>query len=112
MHYMRGHRSVYLSLFNEEIITPLPVALRRGRSELLLQKRNEKLAHRYWWLVKIKGKQYHVALNDLEQEFDIAAFTIAKRLCESECTSILKTLNTDKPASAFFKTKYPYLNWQ
>lgn len=104
---VRGHRTAYLSLLDDEK-NETPVLSRKGRSELLITKRNELLAHRHYYYVKIKRKQFPDAINDLIIEFHIRERTIIDLLQKTE---ILQELNKKKPTLSYFKGKYPYLQW-
>jgi hypothetical protein len=106
---LRGHRSIFTSLFPDDTTTAPAVVERKGRSEVLLLKRNEALICRYYWLVKIEAKQYQITLAQLEDEFFISERTIIDILQQN--SGILKALVTDKTNTSFFKKKYPWLSW-
>ena len=108
---LRGHRT-YLSLFKSEttaetLDTPLE---KRGRNEQLIQKRNELLIHHHYFYYKIKGLQYHIGLQNLENEFFITERTIIDIVQNSH--SIIKELRNLSPEVHYFKKKYPFMDWQ
>lgn len=108
---LRGHRT-YLSLFDdpEPSADPLPEPKeRKGRSEELHTERNVLLIHRYYYLVKLKGRNYHDTLSILQLEFFISQRTITNTV--DEFTALLKELNATKPELHYFKAKYPHLIW-
>jgi hypothetical protein len=108
---LRGHRTAYLSLFDEpENLTPTPLQMRgaRGRSEQMIEKRNELLAHRHYYYIKIERRQYQDTLNILENEFFLCQRTIVDVFQRND---ILKYLNAKKPEKKYFKEKYPWMMW-
>lgn len=82
---------------------------RKGRSEQLHQLRNEMLVHRYYYHVKIGGKQYAKTLEILQQELFISERTIVNTV--SECSAMLRELNEKKPTLKYFNDKYPFFKW-
>lgn len=104
---LRGHRT-YLELFDLPTTTAEKPE-RRGRSEILHSKRNHLLIHRYYYHIKIEGKQYAKTLQDLEDELFIAQRTIIDTVAANR--DLLKELNTIKPAVGYFRKKYPYMVW-
>ena len=57
---LRGHRSIFTSLFPEETKNTdvLEAPERKGRSEMLILKRNELLVCRYYYYVKMRRLEY------------------------------------------------------
>lgn len=106
----RGH-NIYLSLFDNEKPSIAPKAERRGRSEILVERRNELLLHRHFYYYKIKRVQYHIGLQALEQEFFLTERTIVDIVQNDN--SILKNLKAINPDDAkYFKRKYPFMSWE
>ena len=106
----RGSRSIFTSLFeNENVLTEVVAPERKGRSPILLKKQNEKLIHRYYYYIKITRKQYQDTLTILEDEFTLSQRTIINIISQEHQS--LRTLNTNKPDTNFFKRKYPYFVW-
>jgi predicted transcriptional regulator len=108
---MQRGRNIYLSLFDNEKLQPAPVVERRGRSEMLVQRRNELLLHRHFFYYKIKRVQYHIGLQALEQEFFLTERTIVDIVQNDNV--VLKTLKSINPDDAkYFKRKFPFMNWE
>jgi len=106
---LRGHVSLYKSLFNEET-SARAKPQRKGRNEVHLQSRNELLVHRYWYYVKIKGLNYPQTLDILENiEFFLTPGTIAWII---KCNfNVITELKAARPDAAYFKKKYPFMVW-
>jgi hypothetical protein len=105
---LRGHRTAYLSLFDEPETRAIPTPERRGRSEELINKRNELILHRHYYYIKIMSRQYGVTLKALEEEFFLSQRTITDIFQQSV---LLKELNQMKPGVKYFKEKYPFMVW-
>lgn len=105
-----GKRTVYTSLFPQEVTAPPDETPdRKGRSEDLLLKRNLLLVSRYYYFVKLRGFQYHTTLKQLEKELFLTQRTITNILMgERAFLNELKKHNTDVPV---FKKKYPFMLW-
>lgn len=109
---LRGHRTTYLSLFDAPltvVVNNTPQTERRGRSEALVIKRNELLLHRYYYYIKIKGRQYQATLEMLENEVYLTQRTIVDAMQRN--SPMLKDLNAIKPDLKYFKEKFPFMNW-
>lgn len=109
---LRGNRSIYNSLlFPEETLSATLAAPpeRKGRSEELINRRNELLICRYYYYVKMKGRQYEPALSALETELFISQRTIIDTVQRN--AELLKQLFTTRPEISYFRTKYPWLTW-
>lgn len=106
---MRGNRSIYISLFENEVHSIPKTVERKGRSEALILKRNELLICRYYYCVKILNLQYHVAIIKLENEFFISQRTIIDMISKND--GILKTFLITKPTVKYFRDRYPFMAW-
>lgn len=107
---MRGSQAIFASLFNDSPnLTVVSSTLRKGRNDVLVQKRNDCLIHRYYFLVKLEGRQYLAALEQLENEFYISQRTITDII--SEESAKLRQLHANKPEAKYFKSIYPHLTW-
>ena len=108
---LRGHKTIYLSLFDNPPESSSPKTKeRKGRNELLHTKRNELLIHRYYFYTRVAGRQYGHALNIMEQEeFFISERTIINTVMAN--SELLTELNSRRPDKKFFKDKYPFMNW-
>lgn len=98
-----------MNLFDEPDQPLIKSAERRGRSEHFHNLRNELLIHRYYYLVKIQGRQYQATLEQLERELFIAQATIINNVSEER--TLLRELNAQKPDISYFKKKYPWIVW-
>lgn len=109
---MRGERSIFQTLFSDN--TPqtaqLPLPERKGRSEALKLRQNEMIICRYYYYIKIQGRQYDKALELLQDEVFLSVRTIIDIINRDR--GQLKTLQQLKPDLKYFRTKYPFLNWQ
>lgn len=106
---LRGHVSLYKSLFEEDATTR-PKPDRKGRNEELLKCRNELIVHRYWYYIKIKGLNYPKTLRQLETaEFFLTQRSIAWII--SRNFHIINELKASRPDVSFFRKKYPFINW-
>ncbi len=107
---MRGERSIFLSLFTDDTATTTAAAPeRKGRSEDLLQKRNELLICRHYYYTRIVELQYARALERLEDELYLSQRTIINIVNDNY--TLLKKINSEKPEVKYFKTKFPFMVW-
>ncbi|SEW02107.1 hypothetical protein SAMN05428988_1329 [Chitinophaga sp. YR573] len=106
---MRGHRSIFISLFENDVQTIPSPAERKGRSEALILKRNELLICRYYYLVKISALQYQSALTRLENEFFLSERTIIDILAKNR--DITRHFLTTKPSLKYLRDRYPSMTW-
>jgi len=108
---MRGSRSIFQTLLYDD--TPqtaeLPLPERKGRSEALKLRQNEMIVCRYYFHVKIQGRQYEKALETLESEIFLSQRTIIDIINKNSLK--LKELQQLKPNVKYFRAKYPFLNW-
>lgn len=107
----RGSRSIYQSLFNDEVtqLSTITVPERKGRSEVLMAKQTELLICRYYYYIKIQRKQYLDTLALLEDEIFFSQRTITNKI--SEHSTLLRELNSTKPDVKWFRNKYPFIVW-
>ncbi len=98
---MRGVQS----LFNDHI-NPEPTP-RKGRSETLINERNDALVVRYYFYRSFSSLRYSAILERLRKEFFIAEYTIIDILkANNEAFPALKGMDVEK-----FKGMYPHFNW-
>ncbi|RYF86953.1 MAG: hypothetical protein EOO03_11180 [Chitinophagaceae bacterium] len=110
---MKGQQAIYQSLFaNESAVqtATLPLPERKGRSEVLKQKQNELIVARYFYYVKIQGRQYEATLEILQHEFFLAKRTIIDIVQKNQPQ--LRLLNMAKRDVKHFRQQYPFLNWE
>ena len=106
---LRG-RHTFQSLFAETAITPMDVPPRKGRSEERIKQRNDKFVHRIvWYRLYHKDLNYEAVLDRLEEEIDLAKFTIGKMTIEF--ATEIRQLMLQNPTRDYFKKKFPYLVW-
>ncbi len=82
----------------------------KGRSEVHINGRNEKLAARFYWYSVVIGLKFSRCLEQLEPEFDITQSRICDLLSEISDTVIIferKNISVQE-----LKNKYPFMNWQ
>ncbi len=103
---MRGQQAIFNEIFNE---APVLTINRKGRSEDLVDKRNEALVDRYYYKGFFEKLRYDEILRQLSEEFYIAQITIQWRI--NECYDQLDELRAKKPGKDYFRKKYPHLVW-
>ena len=109
---MKGSQAIFQSLFQNDPapeVQELPLPERKGRSEALKIRQNEKIVHRYYYYVKVQERQYEKAIDLLQEEFDLARRTLIDII--SRNTPLLKQLAQTKPDLKYFRAKYSYLTW-
>lgn len=106
---MRGHQNIFTSvLFEEFTPKPLPLVERKGRSDVLKQRQNELIAHRYYYYIKLQRRIYEDAIAIVSDEIMLAPITLIRIIDSSD---VLKQLQTLKPDVKYFRNKYPWLVW-
>lgn len=101
----RGHNTLFTNIFIND--TPQPD--RKGHRNVLIDKRDEALAYRYFFHVEILRKRYDDALKDLESEFFITENVIVQRL--TPYADYLRNLKQKKTTPVIMRKKYPWFNW-
>lgn len=104
-----GKRTVYTSLFPQEVSEVPEAPERKGRSEDLLLKRNLLLVSRYYYYVRLRGFQYHNALKQLEKELFLTERTITNILMGER--AFLNELKKHTSDVFVFRKKYPFMVW-
>ncbi len=103
---MRGQQS----LFNNYIETPVKKTTRKGRSADMIVLRDECLMHRYYYHIKLQGKRYDIAIQELSAEFWIKNSNIIYRLqCNSE--RLEQIMKQEQPDLKQLKILYPWWAW-
>lgn len=102
-----GQRTLYHDLLKPDV---KPANQTKGRSVLLMDKRNTLLCYRYFYYAFHQKKTYQDALKELENEFFIAEITIIK--CLSERQADLKEIFNSKPTINDLKKQFIWLVWQ
>lgn len=99
----RGQFTLFDNIFN----TSIPTALEKKARQTV--RRNELLAHRYYYFAQIKLLRYDQCLLNLEKENFISGETIVDLLGEVRQT--ISDLVDTKPTLKDLKQKYPWLEW-
>ena len=103
---MRGQQA----LFNNFVSKPATTATRKGRSADMIAFRDECLLYRYYYHIKIQGKRYDMALDDLSNEFYIRNSNIIYRMqCNSE--RLEQIMKQEQPDVKQLKQLYPWWVW-
>jgi hypothetical protein len=105
----RGSQSIFATLFTDENTGTLATPERRGRSEELLEQRNELLFCRYYFYAKICRKQYNDTLLLLRTELFIESRTIINTIQNN--SKYMQQLRMQKPDVGYFKKKFPFMVW-
>lgn len=103
---MRGQQS----LFNNYIESPVKKTVRKGRSADMIALRDECLLHRYYYHIKLQGKRYDMAIQELSKEFWIKNSNIIYRMqCNSE--RLEQIMKKEQPDLKQLRLLYPWLIW-
>lgn len=81
----------------------------KGRSLRLIEKRNRKLAVRFYWYSSVLNLKFSKCLEELENEFDISQ----SRICDllTETGDLLSTLEQNKTSVKQLQQLYPFMAW-
>lgn len=103
---MRGQQS----LFNNYIESPVKKTTRKGRSADMIALRDECLLHRYYYHIKLQGKRYDMAIQELSREFWIKSSNIIYRL---QCNSkrLEQIMKQEQPDLKQLRILYPWWAW-
>lgn len=103
----RGSKSLFVELFEND--TPARNPEGRGRSEQLIERRNELLICRYYYYMAIHNKRYDWTLQTLEGELFLSQRRIID-VMEQERAQLTK-LRKEHPDTGYFKRKFPFFSW-
>jgi hypothetical protein len=81
----------------------------KGRSFALLEKRNEKLFHRYYYYTRILQYNYPKTMEALVRDFDISESTIIQLIEKN--TERVKEIGLVKPTVKRLKEMFPSFSW-
>ena len=95
------------TLFDKLFTTPPPTAQEKKARQTI--RRNELLAHRYYYFAQIRLLRFDHCLLELEKENFISIETIVDILGEVRPT--ISGLTESKPSRKDLKLKYPWLDW-
>lgn len=106
---MAGERTasklLLLNLDDEQIKKPE----RKGRSEKLIDERNDFFIHRFAYYQMHTTHRYDEILRRLKQELFLAEFTLGKMVVQY--ASDIARLKKSKPKLSYFRKKYDWLVW-
>ena len=83
--------------------------LRKGRSNKLVEKRNECLLARYYYYGNFTEKRYDVIMQQLSEEFFLSVVTIQDLVQDN--VKFLYDMKDMHPRLAYFETKWQHLVW-
>ena len=101
----RGQTTLFTNIF----ITDTPNTDRKGQRNVLIDRRDEALAYRYYFHIEILRKRYDDALKDLENEFFITENVIVQRL--TPYADYLRSMKVKNTKPIVMRKKYPWFNW-
>jgi hypothetical protein len=84
-------------------------ASRRGRSELRMACRDEKMVFRFYYYAVIKQCTYGQTIRNLSNEFDIVETVITARL--KKISGKVDEVFDQKPTLKYLRDKFPYYTW-
>ena len=82
---------------------------RRGRSQHLLRRRDEKIAVRFYYHAHLHGKTYADIIENLQDEFDLSEKAITTSLRANQ--SILDELFKNTPRASELRKRYSYFRF-
>lgn len=103
---MRGQQS----LFNNYIESPVKKTTRKGRSADMIALRDECLLHRYYYHIKLQGKRYDMAIQELSGEFWIKSSNIIYRL-QYNSERLEQIMKQEQPDLKQLRILYPWWTW-
>ncbi|MEQ8547620.1 MAG: hypothetical protein RIC03_06905 [Cyclobacteriaceae bacterium] len=80
------------------------------KSYLYTDRRNDKVAARFYYYGSLHRMSYEATLECLEKEFDISHSTLINIMKEK--LHLLKQYEADKESLKNLSRKYPFYNWQ
>jgi hypothetical protein len=106
MKYRRGVRNDQ-TLFGDLLATE--ERRQKGRDGALLEKRDVRLYHRYYYYRSLLKKSYEEALLELQEDFEISIETIP-RIIDKYTTEVRRLMNEGITTVAL-REKYPKMVW-
>ncbi|MFB9862732.1 hypothetical protein [Rufibacter immobilis] len=104
---MRGHETLFTNLFPPSVSLEAP---KQGQRNTQTDRRDDVLAHRYYYWVHLRRNRYDDALAELEKEFFLSAAVVVQRLDRRR--ELLRELVAWKPNPRQLGVKLPHFNWQ
>jgi hypothetical protein len=82
---------------------------KKGRSIKMIEQRNEKLLHRFFYHSRLRQLKYESVLSELVNDFDLTESTLTQII---ECnTKRIKEIGDKKLTRQKLKTLYPSFSW-
>lgn len=103
----RGTLVLFSNLLPEQ--EPAQAGKRKGRSETLIEKRNELLLNRYIYYFKFSELRYSSIIQRLSDEFFLSIVTIADIL--NDHANQVKELNKSDTSKSSYSKRWPHLTW-
>lgn len=82
---------------------------RKGRSEELIEQRNELFIHRFAYYQKFTTHRYEEIISRLKQELHLAEFTLGKMVIAHG--GDIKKLKDANPTLSYFRKKFDWMVW-
>lgn len=102
---MRG-KKLHTDLF---VKPASPEQVKKGRSERLIEKRNECLIARYYYYTVYRGLEYENIIRRLVSEFFLSAKSVIHIINSN--TDLVKSYRERELVLHFFQKHWPYMRW-
>lgn len=108
---MRGHKlHRKLLLFDMPEVPEVPTE-QRGRSAELIEKRNDRMLHRYVFYVrKFPLHRLEAHAKQLSEEFDLSETRVSELILEHQGEAM--RIRQDWPGEAALRKRWPWMVWQ
>ncbi|MBA3828717.1 MAG: hypothetical protein H0X33_07255 [Taibaiella sp.] len=103
---MRGKNS-FQEVFDKPLVEK---GDKKGRSTGHLARRNECIAHRYYYYGHYSDKRYNAIITLLSEEFFLSVATIPNIIQDN--IEALQLLKKRQPSVYFFQARWPHMKWQ
>lgn len=101
---------ILANLFNEPPAAPETATMQKGRNGECIEKRNERLAARYYYYKTFTDKGYTAIIEQLSLEFDLTQETIP-RIMQGSLMPVLLKYKNEKPGLAHFRERWHWMKW-
>ncbi|MEJ5316770.1 hypothetical protein [Tenuifilum osseticum] len=81
----------------------------KGRNPDLLQRRDQKLAYRFYYHAQLRGLSYSDTLKVLSEEFDLCERVVVDRLRANQ--QLVDELFASRPTATRLRRAYPFYTW-
>lgn len=103
-----GRTANALQLYGEDEYS-VPRPERKGRSEELIEQRNELFIARFAYYQQFTTHRYEEILHRLKKELHLAEFTLGKMVLAHGAE--IKRLKEQKPSRNYFRKKWDWMVW-